>query len=153
MTTIAYDGKLLAADCRRTCNDVILTDSAQKIKAKDDCFWALCGTAQDIEKFISLFEVNKIVSVKYDAGGFFIDAEKQIWLVFSDKIDTNLWQFKKERLWDNWADGSGSAWAIAAMDHGKNAINAIKYASTRDPYTSSTVLVLDIEKGELTVYK
>jgi hypothetical protein len=38
-----------------------------------------------------------------------------------------------------WAFGSGTDWAIAAMDHGKTAVQAVKYAATRDLFTNNRV--------------
>ena len=38
-----------------------------------------------------------------------------------------------------WAFGSGAEYAIAAMDHGSTAVQAVKYASTRDLMTNSIV--------------
>lgn len=41
-----------------------------------------------------------------------------------------------------YAIGSGSTWALAAMDHGKSAKDAIEYATTRDPYSKAPIQTL-----------
>lgn len=38
-----------------------------------------------------------------------------------------------------YAGGSGWQWAIAAMDHGKSAAEAVRYAGTRDHSTNTRV--------------
>jgi ATP-dependent protease HslVU (ClpYQ) peptidase subunit len=47
-----------------------------------------------------------------------------------------------EILSPNYAIGSGSQWATAAMDHGKSAKEAIEYAATRDPHTKAPIHTL-----------
>jgi ATP-dependent protease HslVU (ClpYQ) peptidase subunit len=41
-----------------------------------------------------------------------------------------------------YAIGSGAHWALAAMDHGKSARDALEYACTRDPYSKAPIQVL-----------
>jgi len=41
--------------------------------------------------------------------------------------------------------GSGRDFAIAAMDHGKSAKEAVKYAMTRDTYTGGRIRVFNVK--------
>jgi hypothetical protein len=43
------------------------------------------------------------------------------------------------------ADGSGYKFALGAMDHGKSAKDAVKYAMTRDIYTGGKVKVIKVK--------
>jgi len=47
--------------------------------------------------------------------------------------------------------GSGSDFALSAMDFGKSAKEAVEYAMTRDIYTGGNVQVIDVKTG-LNVY-
>jgi ATP-dependent protease HslVU (ClpYQ) peptidase subunit len=57
-------------------------------------------------------------------------------------IDDN--EFWVENLYCNQGVGSGFKFAISAMDHGKSAKDAVKYAATRDIYTGGKIHVYDI---------
>ena len=56
--------------------------------------------------------------------------------------------FCKMLIDHNECKGSGELLALAALDHGESALNAINYAMTRDMFTGGKVNVYDIEKGE-----
>jgi len=48
----------------------------------------------------------------------------------------------------NYAQGSGDQWALAALDFGDSAREAVEYAMTKDVYSGGKVHVYDIEKAE-----
>jgi ATP-dependent protease HslVU (ClpYQ) peptidase subunit len=74
----------------------------------------------------------------------FEDWNSELLIVTQDKqilrLDESLIPLPVEE--QKYAIGSGSQWAIAAMDHGRPPKEAIEYASTRDPFTKAPVRVL-----------
>jgi len=48
----------------------------------------------------------------------------------------------------NDAMGSGEEFALAALDHGKTAEDAVAYAATRDSGTGGKIRVFDVAKME-----
>ena len=56
--------------------------------------------------------------------------------------------FYKTRITYNDANGSGHKFALAALDHGKTAEEAVGYAATRCVYTGGAVQVINVESGE-----
>jgi hypothetical protein len=141
MTTIAWDGKTLAADSLVSCND------------------SRCSFTRKIHSFF-LYDVNTEVIVG-GAGnlsqvtalvGWLQDrtAEKPV----VDKMEAIVIsavdrRIMKVELYDYtlhpfeidgpFAIGTGWMWAVAAMDHGKAAVNAVEYAVTRDVYTGGVI--------------
>jgi len=51
----------------------------------------------------------------------------------------------KEALSENLCKGSGEFWAMAAMDFGCSAKEAVKYAMTRDMYTGGKIRVIKVK--------
>ena len=141
MTTIAYDGRYIVADGLCKMDSTIVSDSVEKFYYRDDLMFALCGTTQHCHEFANDFEALKSPSNKYlDAGGFLFENE-EVFLVFVCP-DNNVF-VKNRMIGDIWADGSGRDWAIAAMDHGKTAIEAVQYAATRDIGTGGQLKCFD----------
>ena len=78
-------------------------------------------------------DINGILIEKGMAYSLFVEEER----IFKSEINYND------------AFGSGFRFALAAMDHGKSAKEAIEYAMTRDIYTGGNIQVIDVESGEL----
>ncbi len=95
----------------------------------------MCGSLSDIDTFINEYPNIK---TEVDCGGFVIEGGCAYGV--SEK-DCKLVKYK---LTYNDADGSGYAFALAAMDFGKSAKDAVKYAATRDTYTGGRVRVFDV---------
>ena len=138
MTTIAYHhkDKQVAVDSRTTCNNVIITEEAIKIYDIGDKKFILCGEVQDIQEFIDLYpDINK----KLNCWGVMIKNKEAY------DIGTNQdGKFSKCKMNYNDAFGSGNEFAIAAMDFGKSAKEAIEYAMTRDNKTGGKVQVINL---------
>ena len=146
MTTLAYDGRYIACDGRNTINGVVASDSVNKIYEVGDSIFALCGVTEHCIQFSEYFVAGMECSnPEMDSGGFlFKDGE--IYLVF---VNEDTKRYRKDRIrMPYWADGSGRDWAIAAMDHGKNAIDAVKYAMTRDTGSGGIITCYDTKTGK-----
>lgn len=138
MTTIAYHhgDKQIAVDSRTSSGSLIDTDKAIKHYKINNCLLILAGSLADIDIFI-----NEYPEIKSDinCSGFCIDNK----LAYHIGVKDN--RLKKSLSTYNDAEGSGYAFALAAMDFGKSAKEAVKYAMTRDNYTGGKVRVFDVK--------
>jgi len=151
MTTIVYDHKRgqIACDSRLTKGSMITTDGAQKWMKTENGIIFMAGCRAD-------FEMLSALTVNYSHGDV-VETEFELQcegiLVKDDHVYLisiqDGGQFWMEPLDEAVAaTGSGSEWAIAAIDHGKTAKQAVEYAATRDIYTGGKVRVYDIKKGK-----
>lgn len=142
MTTIAWDGKTLAVDSQGT-SDGARVENILKLFSVDDMAIASTGDYQDSEVIWEWFKHHEAdatpPTVESNTAGIFIKDGQAY--EFYDKL--RLCKVEAPQ-----ASGSGWKWAMAAMDHGLNAKEAVEYASTRDIYTGGTVDVWHM-RGEV----
>ena len=141
MTTIAfnYKDKQVAVDSRVTRGDMIDRDNAIKSIKNDKGIWFFAGAEDDFADLMALSR-NQKVDVKPDCSAILISEG----LAFVVGTDAEGYCFHSELL-ANYAIGSGKPFAIASMDHGKSAKDAVKYAMTRDIYSGGRVRVFDVK--------
>lgn len=144
MTTIAYDGRYIAIDSRISCKGHVATDSYEKFSDFDDwvLFWN--GAVNQKDLYMNIFI----------AKGDFI-FEPKVWLTAYEKKTKHVYHVYVEdnkMLMDRleWRDGqgSGSCYAIGAMDAGKSAVEAVKIAMKRDCATGGKIHCLDTHTGK-----
>lgn len=141
MTTIAYDGKAIAFDSRITCCDMIHHDEAVKVYQSDAGLMVLCGNWDESYRFASEFLADDDAPEEVeDISGFCVDGSGSVFRVF---VAEDKFRLRPARR--SWADGSGMCWAIAAMDHGKSAAEAVRYAATRDTNTGGVIRQLNLK--------
>jgi hypothetical protein len=149
MTTIAYDGRYIACDSRLSCKDHVATDNAEKFYENEEwvLFWS--GAIHQVDLFIHTFI----------AKGAFID-EPEVWAMGFNRSTKDVWsifvqdtKFKKEKI--SWKDGqgSGSCYAMGAMDFGASAVEAVKIAMSRDCKTGGTIRCFDTKTGKFVKVK
>ena len=136
MTTIAYDGEILAADGRVSRGGVIVSETFKKIVKRDCCgtevLIASCGYARLSFLFIKWVENGmdldewEIEDPDEEYEGLVIAGEK----VLSFSGDGLVMPFEAP-----FSIGSGSELALGAMKAGKSAIGAVKIASETDIFT------------------
>ncbi len=138
MTTIAYHhkDKQIAVDSRVSSGTFINTDNHKKVYKVGDCILFLSGGLSDIYTFISEFPEIRTAG---SCAGFCIDNK----LVYNISVDKEG-RLHKSLVSYNDAEGSGYAFAIAAMDFGKSAKEAIKYTATRDNGTGGRIRVYNV---------
>jgi 20S proteasome alpha/beta subunit len=144
MTTIVYDhkNKQIACDSRETASGAIVTDEALKFYKEGMKVWFLCGSKSDTSSFISTFEHNEDAPKNVRCSGLVvIDG-----IVYKACNEDGV--YKLDEIPSNEGLGSGGWPALAAVDLGKTAKEAVEYAMTRDCYSGGKVHVYDIEKGE-----
>ena len=140
MTTLAYHKptNTIAYDSRTTAGSMIVSDKSQKAHKVGDITFIMCGSRSDEEALINS-HLNGGQRIHLDCNALVID--KGLVYKIGQTEDDGLWS---NILTDSFSLGSGSEWAIAAMDHGKNAREAVKYAMTRDTGTGGRVRVINI---------
>lgn len=144
MTTIVYDHKArqIAVDGRATSGHLINTEEAIKWAQDGDDWWFICGAVCDENQFIEYMNAKDPDTPKreIECSAFLVSAGR----VYQCVIDEGK-QCKSEI---NYSDsiGSGSQWALAALDMGKTAAESVEYAKTRDTGTGGKVSVFDIER-------
>ena len=133
MTTIAFDGEILAAD-RQTSEGGSMFRLHSKLVEIPGGWAAGCGSVPQIKRFMAWAKkgMKGKPPADLDECGAIVIRRGKVHL-WEDGVPIDM--DPGERV----ATGSGWKWAAAAMDFGHSAIEAIEYASTRDCYTGGGV--------------
>src|SRR5687767_2969429 len=117
---------------------VIADDDFNKHQIVDNVHFFMCGSVADQEDFIkAYFGVN--ITNKPDVGAY-VYHEDTGRLYRAGYDDDTGKIFKCPVELDKYeAMGSGEQFALAAMDFGKSAKEAVKYAATRDAGTGGKI--------------
>lgn len=157
MTTIAWDGKTLAADSQATAGNVVTStttlkiitpglDEIWRIRGKKILAFSACGDACANEEFTEALQ-----------KGIFTETKMRSGLAFSAIAVTGIGSgfeiFKKEGgeeiaiyLLDSpRAFGSGSEYALSAMHLGMTAQDAVNHASQIDLYSGGAVNIYEVD--------
>lgn len=147
MTTIVYDHKArqIAVDGRTTAGGLICTEKAEKWIRDGNDWWFLCGSVCDRERMIEYIKDGNMEPPRWkiECSGFLVSKGKVYQCLVTDDGEPC-----KSEIHYSDSMGSGSQFALAAIDHGKTAKQAIKYAMTRDNGTGGKVSVFDVDKME-----
>jgi len=145
MTTIAYKNGVIAYDSRATREGVIVTDKADKMLVRDGTHFFLCGSTCDFERFVSLwFDRDSERFKGIDCGGFVYCKDGLFQAGVCEEDGPYRAKIEPERI-D--AVGSGAHFAMAAMDMGATAEEAVKIAMMRDTGTGGKVNVFTLAHG------
>lgn len=147
MTTIVYDHSTqqIAIDGRTRSGTLINTEDAVKWIKRDSQIWFLCGSVSDRERFIDYMNHGSPDAPKWqiECSAFVVEGGKVYHCVICDEGDP----CKSEIQYSD-AMGSGGSFALAAIDFGKTAADAIKYAAKRDSGTGGRIAIYDIASGD-----
>lgn len=138
MTVIAWDGKILAADSRVTCQSTIVDDNMRKIYElnKDIRYggdrllavgWS--GSASDVDKVLCYLYSDEFPSfseIKHDVGAIIIGVKYAY--VLEPEQSFLVRHERKTKL----VEGCGATIALSAMKLGLNAIQAVKHTIKLD---------------------
>lgn len=138
MTTIAYDGRYIAADGRETYGNMICEDFVDKSIVTSSGIFFLAGGASDCIKFSKSFIVDQKTDIDDDTIGFLFKEDACFMVGISDGV---FWDY--DQTGKPFSVGSGSQFAIAAIDHGKSAVDAVRYAITRDCKSGGKITCFD----------
>lgn len=147
MTTIAVDTQgNIAADGRATDGQgYIASDTKPKLKKIDkSTFIASCGRVADIEMMEPMIidgVIPQEIPNELDAHTILISDGVPVMYVYRDN-ELISWELSLP-----YATGSGGQFALAAMDFGLTAKEAIKYAMTRDSSTGGKITTINYMKS------
>lgn len=152
MTTIAWDGRSVAADGKAvTGNGNVVTLDVVKLAHYSDCVYAVSGAHFLFEELIEWHRCgarrDAVPSADSEHPWYFLVFQGR-WVNMTDNTMHGRWD-KTARA--PWAWGSGADLAIGAMLAGKTARQAVEIASQVDNCTGGTIseIVLeDIERAE-----
>jgi len=139
MTTIAWDGKSLAADTRCTTGGMPW-QTTKAVRLKDGRLFAASGAGEDCEAVRTWLEGGEKPTPK-DFVAILIENGECI------RMEDKLVKMRVESPFH--AVGSGRDYAIAAMHYGKTAREAIELAALYDIYTGTPVTVLTCEPSNV----
>lgn len=149
MTTIVYDHKRkqIAIDSRATSGGIIVDDESQKWTITESGeIWFTCGAICDEQLLMECFkDGDRSLDVKVipDANAFVVRGKEV--LMRGVTSEGEAWT---QKLTSSRCLGSGSSFALAALDFGNTAKQAVNYAITRDCYSGGKVHVYDIKTGK-----
>lgn len=154
MTTIAYDGKSLAADSRSCIGDMVYEEDCQKIFTDVGPF-AVIGIAGDYQASMDVIDTIKdFLNIQHIRD---IDFKALKWeCVFIAVTDAGeVWYYRGDgsftlRPDKAFAIGSGGPFALGAMGAGCTAEEAVKIAAQFDLYTNDTVVVANLVESKET---
>lgn len=141
MTTIAYKDGIIAYDSRQTRSNRIVSDNATKCQVVDGVSFFLSGAVCDEKALIAAY-FGTPSPVPVECSGYVVDGG-MLMMVGHDE-NTGIW---KQELDPSNPDaiGSGSPYALAAMDMGAGAKEAVRAAMKRDIYTGGKIRTLTIK--------
>tara|TARA_R110000782_G_scaffold270483_1_gene371828 strand:- start:32451 stop:32876 length:426 start_codon:yes stop_codon:yes gene_type:complete len=141
MTTIAIDHNTISADGRTTGNEIIQCDTTVKVNKRDGIIYAFSGSVTDAEILMDIvFEDAEIPDFHLNANVVTI-ADGDVVVHGCSEDGYKSWSVNLP-----YSLGSGSAYALAAMDLGKTSKEAVKYAMTRDIYSGGKIKTMTWRK-------
>ena len=149
MTTVAYDGKTLAADRRMNGWEVV----GKIFPLGDGRYFSGAGAYDDIAEVAAWIAGGCKKSSKPDVSEdekddnscYVIASPEGLWWVSTP----HLRQIKSNNT--IYATGTGAAYALGAMAMGASAKRAVEIASQFDPQTGSGVDVVNLRTGRRTL--
>lgn len=144
MTTIAYKDGVIAYDSRVTRGSLIDHDDYEKLIHRGGHRFLMTGAGCEFSALIDEYLGVRIGDKPLEANGLVVtngrlyqigrDAESGFWV-------DDVW------LERPFAIGSGRDFALAAMDMGATAREAVEAAAKRDVYTGGTIRTVLIDEG------
>lgn len=144
MTTIAYKDGVIAYDSRQTRNDRIVSDNCQKCEVVKGVSFFLSGAVCDEKALIAAY-FGTPSPVDIECSGYVVDGGKLIMVGHDDK--TGIWKQELDMSNPD-AIGSGAQYALAAMDMGASAADAVLAAMKRDIYTGGFVTAIKLQEDQ-----
>ncbi|MEW5543464.1 proteasome subunit beta [Pseudomonas soli] len=136
MTTIAYKDGVIACDSRQTRGGAIVSDDVVKYQVVDGVRFFLSGAVCDEKALIAAY-FGTPSPVPVECSGYAVDGGRLIMVGHDDK--TGVWKQDLDPANPD-AIGSGSTYALAAMDMGASAEEAVRAAMKRDIYTCGQIV-------------
>jgi ATP-dependent protease HslVU (ClpYQ) peptidase subunit len=144
VTTIAFHhpSQIICTDSYTTTHDCIVTAHAKKYFDVEHGRVFATGSCTEIYHLKKHWNSEQFKPINCEF--LMVDKHKKI---FFGEVRRGC-KFI-EPLEQSWAIGSGAKWAIAAMDFGKNAEEALSYACTRDKSTGGALQSFNVKDSVL----
>ena len=137
MTTIAYKDGIIAYDSQASRGDTIVNISYKKTVQVSGYHFFFAGSVNRVEDLVNMFFTGEKAE-KFDAtSAFVVTPEGDVLLTGFDP--DGAVDYDGVDPAEVYAIGSGSQFAIGAMDAGKTAQEAVKVAAARDVYTGGKI--------------
>ncbi len=146
MTTLVYSRKenVIAIDSRLTAGGIIQSDNFKKWVATESGLYFMVGCVSDVEHMLDFIDSEEMLWDKdFDLEVNIVSSTCEP-LVFG--IEAGVMFSEKLSMCEYKTFGSGAQFALAALDMGKTAKQAVEYAMTRDIYTGGKVVQYDLTK-------
>lgn len=141
MTTIAYKDGVIAYDSRISADNLILDDEHEKHIEKDGIHFFLSGSTGDWQDFIDSCCAGLDIVRDLDVSALIIDQGK-LYRSSIEKIRDGFRIWKSPiRMNQTIAVGSGRDFAIAFMDAGLSAYDAVVATTKRDMWTGGIIRI------------
>lgn len=142
MTTIAWDGRYIAADSLQGSSDYNIQEPAMKLWRRDSLVYAITGYFAWFEAWIKWYEAgsdptNIPICKDSDCGNFIVFKENRCFM-FCNEFPYADEQFAP------CAFGSGRKYALGVMHYGGSAKNAVEVCCKIDPGSGGPILVYDL---------
>ena len=143
MTTIAIDHNSISADGRSTDQDgYIARDNHPKLRKENGVICAYAGFVSDCEELLNLVIYGDQPS-RPNVNGNLLTIDKEI-ITMHSLVDGSLnsWEITPP-----YSMGSGSHFALSALDFNMNSREAVKYAMKRDSSTGGKITTIKYKKA------
>lgn len=144
MTTIAYRDGVMAGDGRETAigedeSSVILGDDCVKVfKLRNGNLFGGSRGSEDIFRLQQALEKGYKPPKLEDINALLVDRKGRLWL-----YEGRVWQPITQSYY---AVGSGSVFALGAMDAGATALEAVAIGVKRDPYSGGLISNVKLDR-------
>lgn len=142
MTTIAWDGEILAVDRLASIDSSIFgfickLHDIRRHPQDEPLYAAVAGDLPESPAFMNWYK-DRTTKEPPSVGRYF---QALVVGVREGKLFCEYWDttFYAAEIGQKIAIGSGWFWATAAMDFGRDAKTAVEYAATRDGFTGGGV--------------
>ena len=157
MTTIAFDGRLLAADSLLFAEDLKFGTCDKITQLSKDTWMATAGDAA-LEPIVAEWlrplvpKSNWLAKAIASTPEILKDEEILGLIVTCRRGVVSAWELSNMRIYPVrglWGGGSGEVVAMTAMHLGKSAIGALRVACALDRNTGYPVMAVDVTTGEV----
>jgi 20S proteasome alpha/beta subunit len=148
MTVIAVKNKVMASDSRECYGSRIDTDRSKKIyRLPDGSLFGASGSSSGIIqlKKALISTIKAVLKKRSDPLTMAAPMLKKTLALWLTSSGLYLYEKGSWQIVDNpYAIGSGSDYAITALDYGKSAVEAVKAAIKRDIYCGGRIQVYQL---------
>lgn len=138
MTTVAVRKGILAGDSRICAGDTIITNNALKVrKLRDGRLFGYAGNVEEGQRLYEAVKKKELIKLN-DVQALVVEVDGKVYY-----FEGRAWVFYPDQYT---AIGTGADFAIAAMDQGATAVEAVRAACKRDSGSGGRVRSVRLKK-------